>query len=504
MAVTLRFQSTGTVPGSGAPVVMVGNNLTVGRGPENDLVLPDPDRLISKTHCVIEDHSGNVVVVDLSTNGTYLNYGKVALGRVATPLHDGDVLSLGTYELVVSISGSRPADPLASIAPPLDDAPVSHGQAGRAPDPLDLLDDAPPGGDFLDDLLGASSKPHGPSVIQRADPYDPLSLPPLGDEEDPLLGPAAPVAHKGASAPSHNPSVTDHFAPAGRSSAVIPDDWDDLLAPTPPRASPRAAPVVTPSLPVVQPPDPLDDLLTPAASAPEPPPPAPVVSEAPAATPPAVAPVPVAAAPVEALVTDAAPVAMGDQSAARAFLAAIGAAEVSVPDTELQPTMTRLGGVLKTMIEGLREVLMTRTSIKSEFRMNQTVIGSGRNNPLKFSISPEQAVEAMVRPVARGYLDAQAATEEALRDIKAHEVAMLSGMEAALKGVLKRLDPKALESRIDAGGGISGLLKGKKARYWEVYEQLYSEIADQAENDFHDLFAREFTKAYEAQLERLK
>jgi type VI secretion system protein len=110
----------------------------------------------------------------------------------------------------------------------------------------------------------------------------------------------------------------------------------------------------------------------------------------------------------------------------------------------------------------------------------------------------------MVRPVARGYLDAQTATDEALRDIKAHEVAMLSGMEAALKGVLKRLDPKALESRIDAGGGLSGLLKGRKARYWEVYEQLYSEISDQAENDFHDLFAREFTKAYEAQLERLK
>ena len=197
-------------------------------------------------------------------------------------------------------------------------------------------------------------------------------------------------------------------------------------------------------------------------------------------------------------------VAAGDQSAARAFLAAVGASDLALPDAELQPTMTRLGGVLKTMIEGLREVLMTRTSIKSEFRMNQTVIGAGRNNPLKFSISPEQAVEAMVKPVARGYLDAQAATDEALRDIKAHEVAMLSGMEAALKGVLKRLDPKVLESKIDAGGGISGLLKGKKARYWEVYEQLYSEISDQAENDFHDLFAREFTKAYEAQLERLK
>jgi type VI secretion system protein len=488
MAVTLRFQSTGTVPGNGAPIVMVGNNLTVGRGPENDLVLPDPDRLISKTHCTIEDNGGNVVVIDLSTNGTFLNYGKVPLGRVATPLHDGDVLSLGTYELVVSISTGRSADPLASIAPPLDDLPVSHGQAGRAPDPLALLDDAAPGGDFLDDLLGGSAKPHGPSVIQRADPYDPMSLPPLGEDDEPLLG-TAPAAHQGASAPSHNPAVTDHFAPTGKSAAVIPDDWDDLLAPTPRRSPPAAPPTEAPR-------DVLDDLLSPS---PQPETPQAVAPVEPAPSPPPVAPPP-PAAPVRA----PAPVAVGDQSAARAFLAAVGAADLTVPDAELQPTMTRLGGVLRTMIEGLREVLMTRTSIKSEFRMNQTMIGAGRNNPLKFSISPEQAVETMVRPAARGYLDAQTATDEALRDIKAHEVAMVSGMESALKGVLKRLDPKALEARIDASGGISGLLKGKKARYWEVYEQLYSEISDQAENDFHELFAREFAKAYEAQLERLK
>lgn len=494
MAVTLRFQSTGTVPGKGSPIAMVGNSLTVGRGPANDLVLPDPDRLISKTHFAIEDHGGNIVVVDLSTNGTFLNYGKAPLGQVATPLHDGDVLSLGTYELVVSISSARSADPMAGIAPPLEDAPVSHGQAGRAPNPLDLLDDAPPGGDFLDDLLGGSAKPHGPSVIQRADPYDPMSLPPLGDEDDPLLGPA-PVTHKGASAPSHNPSVTDHFAPAGRSASVIPDDWDDLLAPVPARRAPPVAPPVAPTPPADSLPDPLDDLLGATPGLVDLPPVAPVVPRAP---------VVVAVEPPTPPQTAAAPVLTGDQSAARAFLAAVGADEVTVPDAELTATMTRLGGVLRAMVTGLREILMTRTSIKGEFRMNQTMIGAGRNNPLKFSISPEQAVEAMVRPVARGYLDAQTATDEALRDIKAHEVAMLSGMEAALKGVLKRLDPKALEEKIDAGGGISGLLKGRKARYWEVYEQLYSEISDQAENDFHELFAREFTRAYEAQLERLK
>jgi predicted component of type VI protein secretion system len=54
------------------------------------------------------------------------------------------------------------------------------------------------------------------------------------------------------------------------------------------------------------------------------------------------------------------------------------------------------------------------------------------------------------------------------------------------------------------GGGFGGLLKGRKARYWEVYEKMYAEISDRAENEFHEMFSREFARAYQAQLERLK
>jgi type VI secretion system protein ImpI/type VI secretion system protein len=33
---------------------------------------------------------------------------------------------------------------------------------------------------------------------------------------------------------------------------------------------------------------------------------------------------------------------------------------------------------------------------------------------------------------------------------------------------------------------------------------MYTEISDQAENDFHELFAKEFARAYQDQLDRLK
>jgi type VI secretion system FHA domain protein len=479
MPVTLHFQTTGLVPGNARPIAMLGRSLTIGRGDENDLVLPDPDRTVSKRHCAIEDHGGNTVVIDLSTNGTFLNYGKLPLGRGPTPLNDGDILTIGPYELMVEIPQARRPDPLADLPPPVAQGPVSPGNAARAAATGSLIDD-PAGDDFLDSLLGPS--PGGPARVKRAAPGDDGLLPPLGADDLGIFAPPPEPEPRGASRPSHSPAVEDHFAPPRPAAQAIPDDWDeDLLAPGGggPGGSaddPFAAPAAT-----VPPPDP-----------------GPRPAPAPRA---AIPPIPDAPEPAP---RPAAQVAGTGDAAARAFLKTLGAGDLAIADDELLPTLSRLGHVLRIMIHGVREVLMTRTAIKSEFRINQTMIAAGGNNPLKFSISPEQAVEAMAKPSTRGYLDAAEAADQALRDIKAHEIAVMTGMQAAMKGILARLDPQVLAGRIETSGGIGSILKGRKARYWEVYEQMYAEISDQAEKDFHELFSKEFARAYQEQIDRLK
>jgi len=515
MAVLLKFQSTGSIPGNGQPVAMRGPSLTVGRGDENDLVLPDPDRVLSKRHCAIEDHNGNLVVVDISTNGTFLNYGKLPLGATPTPLNDGDILSVGPYEILVNIvtAGSE-----SQIADPLQDGPVSHGIADSAPSTDDLLDAPGDGGDFLDDLLGGRDGLVGPGSVDRDEDDGNDLLPPLSDDD--LLPPAsAPDAGQGASAAWHNPSAQDSFtAPRhSTSTSAIPDDWDDdFLVPSSnkggepgqpayvagddsdPFAAPndRAAadgPVFVPDAFGLEEPDKGVGIPTEPTFAT--PPDAPLQRDDSAPS----VPVP----PIPKPATTPAPL-PSDSVAARAFFKSLGVEEMQLSDADLTPTLSRMGHVLRLMIEGLREILMTRTSIKSEFRIEQTMIQAGGNNPLKFSISPEQAIEALVKPKSKGYLDATEATTQALQDIKAHEVAMITGMEAALKGILARLDPKVLEEKIAVSGGFSNLLKSRKARYWEIYESMYAEISDQAENDFHELFAKEFARAYKAQLDKLK
>lgn len=477
MTVTLKFQSSGTIPGDAQPMQMQGGSLTIGRGPSNDLVLPDPDRMLSKNHCVVEDHNGNVLVVDLSTNGTFLNYSKIPLGKSPTPLNSGDVLCVGSYELVVEITSEMP-DIADLIAQPAAQEQISPGVAGNAPDPMKLLDDAGPGGDFLDDLLGAEGGPTGPSQLNPVDPIDDL-LPPLGEDEDPFFQkPEDGREGTGASLPMHNPSASDAFAAQSSSQSQIPEDWDDLLGgPAAPQPAAATAPAVT--------------MVPPPAAAP--------AQENRPKSPPVL---PREDAPQDSAPTPSADV--GNSDAARAFFEALGAEHGDIEDKDLSNTMARMGRVMRTLVTGLREILMTRTSIKSEFRIEQTMISAGGNNPLKFSISADQAIEAMVRPATKGYLGPETAAEQALEDIKAHEIAMITGMEAALKGVLAKLNPEVLAGQIEVSSAFGSLLRGKKARYWEVYEKIYAEISDQAENDFHDLFSREFSRAYKDQLDKLK
>ena len=485
MALTLRLMTSGTLPNGRNTVDMVNGALTIGRGEENDLALPDPERQLSKRHCVLEERNGDYVLIDISTNGTFLNYGAERLGAIPTPINHGDVIQLGPFEMAVEITAEakeRAAHPL----PPLGESPVASdlplsGHRAQGVDEL-LSGMGMPGFDPLDDLLGSSSSERiTPSWSNRSLPEDPF----LGmlPEDDNFLGrsPWPPVT--GASDADHRPTAQDYFAAPAVQSSAIPEDWDDLIAPTQP-----GSPVVQPA-----PPMPLEPV-------------APVGPSCGLPSAPNVPPSPIAAAPLAA-VSASPPVAPASAQesdrALRAFLSGAGAGHLNISPAEEEEIMARVGAVFAAMVTGMREILMTRAQIKSEMRMDRTMIGMGANNPLKFSISPEQAIEAMIRPTVRGYLDAEAATSEALNDIRAHEVAMMSGMQAALKDLLARLGPDQLSARIESGTTLGSLLGGRKARYWEAYEKMYGQIAKETEDDFQSAFGREFARAYQTQIRKL-
>ena len=86
-----------------------------------------------------------------------------------------------------------------------------------------------------------------------------------------------------------------------------------------------------------------------------------------------------------------------------------------------------MGKAFRTLVSGLRAVLIARASIKSEFRIEQTMIRARGNNPLKFSAGDDDALAALLGTGRRTDMTAAQAVADALKDIRLHELAIDGG-----------------------------------------------------------------------------
>ncbi|MBF8670704.1 type VI secretion system-associated FHA domain protein TagH [Pseudomonas putida] len=421
--------------------------ITLGRAADNDWVLPDPERLVSARHCVIQFKDGRYYLTDDSTNGVELVRAGIRLRRGnSEQLLDGEVIRIGEYEIQARIDASLPGT--------LDGEPLAHSfealmanqvAAPAAPAPA---------------ISGAPA-----AFLQGASNHD--TLPDLFD----FLGPSSvpPVSQ-----PDHVPAQQHDFRPptplVAPASAVepvapgmIPEDWNLLgSAPTP---APTA-------------------------------PPAPVV--------PAVSAQPTASAPAAALAAAPAPAASSD-ALLQAFLRGAGIEHLRIDAADAAAQMEAIGQSYRLMVEGLIDVLRARSSLKGEFRMQQTTIAPVQNNPLKFAPNADEALLLLLRHGNQAFMAPDQAVRESFDDVRAHQLAVMAGVQAAIKHLLACFQPARLEQRLAPAAGLAKLFGGsRQAHCWQQFTELYGQISREAEDDFQELFGREFSRAYEAHSSRLQ
>jgi type VI secretion system protein len=188
----------------------------------------------------------------------------------------------------------------------------------------------------------------------------------------------------------------------------------------------------------------------------------------------------------------------------RAFLDGAGLSGAAVEPGDPAASLHHYGEILRELISGVRELMATRALMKSEFRIEQTVIRVRDNNALKFSVDLEQALRAMLLPQGAGYAEPLAAAREAVADLKAHEIALIAGLEKAVARLLEALAPAELERSIEATGMLASVLPGaRKARYWDAYGTLYKKLAEEIREDVHGVFRQSFAEAYSEQVKKL-
>lgn len=177
-----------------------------------------------------------------------------------------------------------------------------------------------------------------------------------------------------------------------------------------------------------------------------------------------------------------------------AFWRGLGIEPDSLSPEERAAALEAFGRAMRTAADGLVALLGARRVVKSEVDLEQTQLAAIDNNAFKFSSTGQAALRRLLENET-GFTPVDLAVSRAFDDLRAHELGIAAGMKAALGAMLERLAPQSIERRFASISG--GLFTSRKARLWDLYTSLHSEIADGAESRFKDTFSRSFATAYD-------
>jgi type VI secretion system protein ImpI len=418
-------------------------DLSIGRGAECDWQLDDPDMFISRKHCVISGRDGHFTVTDSSRGGLFIDGRDRPLGAgVAASIENGMRLRLG--DLVIR------AELLAT------DQQATPARAAPLPAGFDA-----------DDFF-AARPPAAPP------PRRPESLP------QPFEGGPSPFAKPSPQRTPAPPLFDDPFT------------LDPVATPAPQAAQVSAPPLSDFSFNFADPPPPV----TPTADPPLPPEKA--AEDTPLVLPAAA----VVAQPMAAPTPPQAKPAKADPALVDAFMRGLGLDATALPAGGSPEEMEALGRRFRLLADGLVHLLRTRAREKNSLRVAQTIIGSADVNPLKFLVTTEDALAALVTPRGKGYLGPEDAINAAFRDLSDHQLRTWTALQSSLRRMIDRFDPAIFEAEVEQIGLVKSLIAGSKsARLWQLYEERYRDIAKSAEDRFLGDIGADFRDAYEGKKE---
>ena len=356
---------------------------TIGRSLNNDWILPDPDRFVSGKHATIDRKGGIYYLVDISTNGVYVNYEPKPIGKGnLRRLFNGDHLHMGDFEILVSIDEGEdlemPDPPKPTVVPDHIEQLVEEDRIRTG---MQLLDEDEIIGDVVfETVLFTSDEDAEPATAEAPDAPEEADLPVLQPEQ------------------------------------------------------PEPVPVTVTN----------DDLFD-------------------------------------------------------AFLDGLQISRAELDSThDIAQAMYNAGDILREFIVGIEKLMQSRAELKSTFRLDQTTILQGRNNPIMLSQDTDDLVKQLLAGSDGEYLGPRDAIREVCRDLLVHQEAFLGAMTHAFVEFARRFDPEELAASFERSTGRKPLFRLlKELKYWGLYMDLYPTMTEKGNGRFPQMFAEDFFNAYE-------
>jgi FHA domain-containing protein len=181
--------------------------------------------------------------------------------------------------------------------------------------------------------------------------------------------------------------------------------------------------------------------------------------------------------------------------------------------SEMQPVpqfdrenMRQLGQILGMFSQGTVALLSSRSILKRGVKADMTMVLDDANNPFKLLPTGKTVLIQMFGTPMPGFMPPTKSVRDALIDLQAHQLGMISGIRAIIAAMLQSFNPEQLEEQAKQNGMTSRLaLPGsRKAALWDYFVRSYGETAGEIEDDFHTLFGEAFLHAYDMEVNQYK
>lgn len=152
--------------------------------------------------------------------------------------------------------------------------------------------------------------------------------------------------------------------------------------------------------------------------------------------------------------------------------------------------MHALGDLTRILLDRLLELLHARAEQKQKLRVQQTLFQRSENNPLKFSATAQDAIEALLVRRHDSFLGPQDSVIAAFDDIMNHERALMVGVERVISDILQ-------EKHSPEPSGIGKLPVVRKARMYDDWQKNRNYLREEYGDGARMLRSDLFIEAYE-------
>ncbi|MET1415356.1 type VI secretion system-associated FHA domain protein TagH [Roseibium sp. HPY-6] len=181
----------------------------------------------------------------------------------------------------------------------------------------------------------------------------------------------------------------------------------------------------------------------------------------------------------------------------KAFSEGAGIPASVLADRDPEEFAREMGSILQGITSDLMGLLQARSKVKAMTRnANRTLISRSGNNALKFSPTPQTALQTMLAQNVEetGYLPLPKAMTAAFKDIQKHHVWTYAAMQKAAARFDETLSPKAIE---EEGQVAKSTFGNQKAKLWERMQERWTSLSGAYDDGLVGVFTQYFTESYE-------